>query len=352
MKKVLATLVSILFMAVSCTYTTDINPVKNDVLIGYNTIVGKTSTPVSKALASNQHVFDDTNVFQSYAYYLPIGTAWTYSTTTSGDNGSKPYFNTDVIIKKDVSSNLWRDPNNDWYWPKTYALTFFAWSLNAPSLGFPTGSPTIVTCTDLNGITAAYYDIEANKNVDFLVADIAADKTANENVYTYLGVPTVFKHKLSQFHATVREKEDYDSVGFTLDGISFQSLNKDGNYTQYPDSLQTGSARTDQTFTSTSQDVTSTTPVDVTNIEQYIYLPQDFDDDKTVTITYTIHYDTDGDGTYDLDEPVTVTYKLSDLFGPDGFKPGTRYTLNIIFKMDEIYWDPVVEDWDNNSVNL
>ena len=350
MKRLLITLISILFMFVSCTYT-DINPVNREVGIGYNTVVGKTNVPGTKTLASNQRVFNDANVFQSYAYYLPIGTAWTYS-TNPGDNGAQSYFNTDVIIKKDATANLWKDPNNDWYWPKTYALTFFAWSLNAPNLDFPAGSPTIVECTDQNGIVAMYYDIESNKNVDFLVADIAADKTANENVYTYLGVPTVFKHKLSQFHATVSEKEDYDSVGFTLDGISFQDLNKDGNYTQRPDVFTLGSTRTDQVFTSTSQDVTSTTPTDVTDIEQYIYLPQAFDDDKTVTITYTIHYDTDGDGVYDLDEPVTVTYKLSELFGPDGFKPGTKYTLNIIFKMDEIYWDPAVEDWDNKSTNL
>jgi hypothetical protein len=304
--------------------------------------------PATKALSANQLVFADTNVFQSYAYYLPKGTPWNYS-TVSGDNGAKEYFNTDVIVSKNTTENVWKDPNNDWYWPKTYALTFFAWSLNAPTLDFPAGSSTIVTCTDQNGIVAMYYDIEDNKNVDFLVADIAADKTANENVYTYYGVPTLFRHKLSQFQATVSKKENYEGIEFTLNDITFNDLNKDGNYTQHPDTLVTGTARTDQVYTDSDQKVVSTTPESVSDVEQYIYLPQQFDDDKTIMITYTIGYDTDGDGTTDLEEQVTNTYKLSDIFGSEGFKPGVKYNLNLVFKLDQIYWDPAIENWDDKT---
>ena len=318
--------------------------------IGYTTIFGKMST---KSLSSNQFAFDDANVFQSYAYYLPKGTKWVYS-NAAGDNGAKKYFNTDVIVSKDTENNIWRDKNNTWYWPKTNALTFFAWSLNTSSLDFPAGSPTKVTCSDQNGIVATNYDIEKNKNVDFLVADIAADKTANENIYTYVGVPTLFRHKLSMFHATVSKKENYPNIEFTLKKIEFTELNKDGDYTQYPDVMTCGSGKSNQIYTDVSQKVNSlsTNPQEVSDVNQSIYLPQDFDDDKTIVITYTIGYDTDDDGDIDITEEVTATYKLSELFGNDGFKPGTRYNLNIVFKMDEIFWDPAIEEWDENTITI
>lgn len=347
MKKILFILS--LFILVSCA-DVKITPQDKQVSIGYTTLVDK-SNAATKVPTFTRKVFDNANIFQSYAFYLPLGTLWTYS-VISGDNNSKPYFNTDVIVKKDITNNIWRDPNNDWYWPKTYALTFFAWSLNAPTLDFPTNSSTKVTCTDQNGIVATEYDIELNKNIDFLVADIAADKVANENVYNYQGVPTVFKHKLTQFNATISKKENYSGIEFTLNSIVFNNLNKSGNYTQNPDIMKVGTIKSNQTFTDKNQIATSLTPVDISNIDQYIYLPQDFDDNKTITITYTIGYDTNNDGSIDLEEPVTVTCKLSDLFEIDGFKPGTRYTLNIIFKMDEIYWDPVVEDWEDKSFTL
>lgn len=337
---------TLVFSLIACSKTELVVPTYNgDREISFLTVTGRNATS-TKALGANQTVFADTNIFQSYAYRLPKGTAWTYS-TVSGDNGAEPFFNTDVIVRKDTANNIWRDTTNTWFWPKTYALTFFAWSLNTPTLDFPAGSPTIVGCNDQNGIIAADYDIEANKNIDFLVADIAADKTVNENVYTYVGVPTLFRHKLSSFNVTKKLKEDYPGVTFTINDITFNNLNKDGNYTQNPDTLVVGSSRTDQIYTDTDQPVDTTATVDVTNVNQFIFLPQDFDDDKTITIIYTIDQDPNGDGIIDFTETVTETYKLSDLYGDGGFKPGKRYVLDLIFSMDPIYWDPAVQNWED-----
>ncbi len=342
MKKFLIFVSLILSMCVSC--------VKNEVITRDQeiTFVQAITRQTTKSLAANQKVLADTNKFQSYSYLLPKGTTWHYS-TIAGDNGSSPYFGVDVIVEK--IGSVWKDPNNTWYWPKTSTLTFFAWSLNSPSLDFPSGSPTIVTCTDQQGIVAMYYDIEANKNVDFLVADIAADKTANENTYTTYGVPTLFKHKLSSFSVTKREKEKYQGITFELDSIIFHNLANQGNYTQNPDTLTCGTTRSDQNYTTTKQGV-DTLKTDVTDVDQFIYLPQDFDDDKTITITYTIKYDTDNDGAADFEETVTNTYKLSDIFNDKGFKPGKKYILDLVFSMDQIYWDPAVEDWEHGDVNL
>lgn len=195
------------------------------------------------------------------------------------------------------------------------------------------------------------YDIEKNKNVDFLVADIAADKVENENMYIYTGVPTLFKHKLSQFYVTICTKEDYSKTEFTLNKIEFKNLNNKGNYTQNPDVFTLGNTKTNQTYTDQNQVVNSTTPTEITKVNQYIYLPQELTDDKTITIEYTIGYDTNEDTTVDMVEKVINTYKLSDLYGSN-FNPGTKYTLNITLALNEILWDPAVEKWTTDITTL
>ncbi len=319
------------------------------------------AVPLTKTPTSTQKEFVNTNVFASAAYYIgedaTSGTvaAWDYGASTTpelfiGTNNSSTGAVEGDEIKWD--GEAWRSTSRKYYWPKKGQLTFFAWSLNKADLDFPTGSSTWVSCTSKQGVVAMYYDIEKNKNVDFMVADIAANKSANENVYYHTGVPTLFRHKLSQVKMTVKEKDKYQDQGvyFTLNDITFTDLNKDANYTQNPDKMAVGSTKSDQSYTSDDQAVDKTTATDITSVDQYIYLPQSLDDaNKTITITYTIGYDLDGDGTVDptkgdIVETITETRKLSDIFGTE-WTMGKKYTLDLTFALNEILWDPAVIDW-------
>lgn len=321
------------------------------------------AAPMTKTPTSTQKEFVNTNVFASAAYYIGEDAtsgkvaAWDYGVSTKpelfiGTNNSTTSAVDGDVIKWDGSA--WRSTSRKYYWPKKGQLTFFAWSLNSDNLTFPSdasGNVTRVSCTPTQGVVAMYYDIERNKNVDFMVADIAADKSANENVYYRTGVPTLFRHKLSQLKLTVKEKDTYQNQGvyFTLKGITFNNLNKDANYTQEPDKMTVGTTKSNQSYTSADQKVDKTTETDITSVDQYIYLPQTFDANKTITITYTIGYDLDGDGTVDPDkgdivETITVTKKLSEIFGTE-WAMGKKYTLDLTFALDEILWDPAVQDW-------
>lgn len=40
--------------------------------------------------------------------------------------------------------------------------------------------------------------MNANQDIDIMVADVQTEQTSNQNVGTYTGVPTIFRHKLSQ----------------------------------------------------------------------------------------------------------------------------------------------------------
>ena len=326
------------------------------------------TSPVVKTPTSTQKDFTNTNVFASAAYYIDETDAngdiikfadWDWNSKTEPDlfigteNANTGAIDGDVIAWN-TTDKVWRSTSRKYYWPKKGQLTFFAWSLNKANLDFPKdakGNSTWVSCTAAQGVVAMNYDIELNKNVDFMVADIAADKTANENVYYHAGVPTLFRQKLSQLYLTVKEKDKYQDqdIYLTLKSITFNKLNKDANYTQTPDKMTVGSTTTDQSYTSADQKVDQTTATEIESVDQYIYLPQSFDDNKTIEVTYTIGYDLDGDGTVDktkgdIVETITETKKLSEIFGTE-WTMGKKYTLDITFALDEILWDPAVQDW-------
>jgi hypothetical protein len=314
------------------------------------------TSPITKALADNQKDFVNTNVFATYAFYHTDD--WVYSTyannvytpdysfyiggTLNQTTGARE----GVTIK--WNGTVWKDPNKSYYWPKNGKLTFFSWSLNKADLTFPEAT-TWLTCTPDQGIVVKNYDVKTNKNIEFMVADIASDKTANENQYSHTGVPTLFRHKLSQFQATVCEAEAYKGIKFTLKSITFPNLAYLANYTQNPDAMAAGTAATEQTYytSETGQVVNTTTAAAVTGVDQYIYLPQSLAN-KTIVIVYDVAYDTNGDGTPEVTETVTATKKLSEIFG-DNWKMGNKYILNIKFSVDEILWDPAVEEWATGS---
>ena len=139
--------------------------------------------------------FKQTNTFTSYAYFLPeTVTNWDAAPTSSQTyiNGAEVSYN--------PSNHYWKS-SSAYYWPKMGKLTFFAWSTNSAAT---TMSGATVECSNTTGITVDELNITANKNVDFLVADIAKDQTANTSSHDdkggntwQNGVPTVFKHALS-----------------------------------------------------------------------------------------------------------------------------------------------------------
>lgn len=345
---------------VACSKT-EVVPVQNDT----QTEITYETAPVTKTLASNQHDFDKSNVFASYAYYHKEDWSWGTSTSDTpslfiGTSGTK---DEGALIawtgsswkhaKWDATANAWVN-DKSYYWPKQGKLSFFSWSLNKENLDFPKGSNIDVTCTANSGIMLREYLIPQDKNVDFLVAEPALNKTKNENTYVREGVPTLFKHKLTDMNFTVKVKDtEYadNGITFTLNSIKFNNVaNGISFYWQHPtESVMVSNTTSTQTYTDKLQVVDKTTPTAVTDVDQHIYIPQTFtDDNQTVTIVYTVTYDTNDDGTPEVTEKVSVSKKISELTGDWGI--GKKYTVNLTFALDEILWDPAVEDWtDVNS---
>lgn len=305
------------------------------VLSQENTEIAYNVAPKTKTLAENQEDFDQRNVFASWAYYLPKDHTWAANRATS-----QPYIVNSKISHK---NGIWKDKDKSYYWPKDGgSLTFLAYSLNKGDLNLA-GEHSEFTCDNAGGVQG-HIELMDNKNTDFLVAEIAADKTANENQYVFNGVPTLFKHKLSRVACTVKKAADYKNKKFELKEINFLSVATYGSYAQLPDEKFTASTvEHDQIYTKAVQEIT-TTAAAVAAEDVVIYMPQTFADETAkIQVKYTVT--TTVGGSTPVVENCEKEISINSKF--DEWAMGKKYTFNLTFALDEITWDPAVEKWEN-----
>ncbi len=341
----------VLFLAAAATLAacskTEVTPVASN----ENSEITFNVAPRTKALSETQTDFSHDNVFVSYAYYLGPGKTW-------ADNNSEAQ---EYIVGSTISydGNLWRNETTSYYWPKDGgSLTFFAYSYNKKDM--TAGDNTGFGCTwELDqdgqhwsgGIHGAF-DVATNKNVDFLVADIAADKTANENTYAHTGVPTLFRHRLSMVNVAANLAENYANKKFILNSVKFTKLCHYATYCQIPEKMTPGGNLflSDQVYAeNVGFEVKSGELIAVpakikggSDVEdgQYIYIPQEFGDDSYIVIKYTVETAV---GNKIVKEECAKQVKVKDVFTK--WEMGHRYTLNLTFSLNEIHWDPAVENW-------
>ena len=351
----------------------EVAPVDVDQEITYQTIETKTAVG-----------FNKTNVFKSYAYFLESGKSW----DAHYSNFASEYIK-DANIGYIASTNAWKNvekngsnwnPAKTYYWPKQGSLTFFAWSMNDANEPAITGAT--VSSPAAKGITVTGYDIAQNRNRDFLVAEIAKNKTKNETHHESgveegsetdswkNGVPTVFKHALSSLAFTVQtvdgadKPKDYSTEGvtFKVKSIKLTGIETTANYSQ---DWRTGSAASLHTWTPTGtgstipvftndsgQVVTATqSPLDVDDSDYTIVIPQTFST-EALEIVYTITTNYTGSNVTETVEYSTAKSNAIDLktkIYTQDWKPGYLYTVAIKFNLDEILWDPSVVEWENGT---
>ena len=349
---------------------------KNEVVpvnSGENQEITFNVAPKTKAdLDEHEHTeFGKDNVFASWAYYLPGTVKWDKK---DGDNTTDPitpattpalYIDGAVIAntKPNGADGVWKAKDKTYYWPKNGSLTFFAYSLNKGDLTL--AASTGFTCTIGAGITG-HIDLKENSNTDFLVAEIAKDMKSNDNgdkAHFTNGVPTLFKHRLSSVAFAIKTWEHYTNKEFKLTNITFHNLSHYGTYGQLPtESFVAGETKYDPVFTKAPQEIPyQTNFVGVTGVDKYIFIPQTFADDATIDVVYTIT--TKVPKSDDVVETVTKPIKLNTLFPTEhndstdpkkvtggGWEMGKKYTIYLTFTLDEILWDPAVQDWEDVNI--
>lgn len=292
--------------------------------------------------------FSTDNKFYSYAYFLPkdkLGWATNY-------NSGEAYISSS-LIEYVTAKTAWKNETTTYYWPKEGQLTFFAWTDYTKN---PAVTGCTISCAKDKGINTTGYNITSNQNKDLMVADIADDQSTNTKEHDgwEKGVPTVFKHVLSNLVFTVKTDEAttgnvYPDGMFKLKSIKLKNVNTVGDYTQgspvasaTPWSNQGTSANLSAysgaviSVTKTAQTLTPATA------DYYIVLPQTFSDTTPVIeIVYTI---TTNYTSTAVEETVTVEKDLKSIYTAN-WENGKMYTLNITLGVEEILWDPDVTDW-------
>lgn len=319
----------------------EVKPVEIDQEITYQTINTKAAS-----------AFSTSHKFYSWAYILASDKNWTKNSATSS-----PYI-TNSLIEYVPGSNAWKNTTTSYYWPKKSGLTFFAWSdaTNDPKVT----SPATVACSNDGGIKFDNFDTSVDKKKDLLVAKIAADQTSNTSAHDSWaqGVPVVFYHVLSAMELTAKTNVDYGTTKFKVKSVVFNDVLCKGTYTQGVNATKTpiesdwNTVTDKSTFdvyspTSPSSELSTTaTPLDAQANDVRIFMPQTLPDDAKVIVTYQVTYGSTG-----ITDEVTIDKDLKSVFTA-GWKPGYKYTLNIVIGLDEVLWDPDIQPWENGTGNV
>lgn len=334
--------------------------------------------------------------FGTLAYYLPSGNTWKDHKANA----------TLYIPKSKVVHNNgnWEVDGKTYYWPKSGSLTFFAYSPFAHEDGTLLAVDKVSNTTHDDGIHILNYDVHAHQATDFMVADIAMDKTANESNGGYTGVPIVFRHKLSQIvginfqtvitnttstgtalvehdyahgHSDIAGNLEAGDVVFKLKKVEVKNLYTVGNYVysgtgadpvandgwmnQDPNSKEpyTWFDKTPEAFDgNTTFNLTYKTQ-DATRNDYLLILPQPLKTsapttptpattDPLIHIEYQVltYSDATNHSTENVSEDVYL-YNIHNSANAIEMNKKITYNFKINLEDRKIYWAPSVENWED-----
>ena len=339
--------------------------------------------------------YPDNLPFGTLAYYLPSGKNWNANKADA----------TLYIPKSEVVHNNgnWEVKGKTYYWPKSGSLTFFAYSPFAHEDGTLLAVDKVSNTTHDDGIYIENYDVHAHQATDFMVADIAMDKTANESNGGYTGVPIVFRHKLSQIvginfqtvitKGTALVEHDYSygrsthgplqagDVVFKLKKVEVQNLYTVGDYVYSGTGAGTGAGsvahdgwanqvlsskekyhwfdKTPEAFAgNTTFNLTYKTQ-DATRNDYLLILPQPLKTsapttptpattDPLIHIEYQVltYSDATNHSTEDVIEDVYL-YNIHNSASAIDMNKKITYNFKINLEDRKIYWAPSVVDWES-----
>lgn len=319
-----------------------------------------------------------TNVpFVSSAFYLEDGKAW-----AANHSEAKPYIENATIS---FNGTNWYDADHAYYWPRAGKLTFFSYSPKAIK------DYTQIEIDRNNGITIPDWDVDSHQNVDIMIADVQTDQTAYQNVGTYTGVPTIFRHALSKIsgftfnlhknyapgYNNATGKYSKDDVVFILKSIVITNMPQKGTYSNtMPSESNIGvwnkavDGVHEYTWYSNDGDgitipYSESTPMAIkanglSPYSELYLLPQLYPEDggPSLEITYTKRtYTGNGNGKNNYtDSPITASVSFYDLFASTGNRLviNRNLTFNIVFNIDSnlITWAPDQQDWGSGDFKI
>lgn len=319
----------------------------------------KTESEVAVKSDSNRIVFDNPVVSSVTRALIPDAVypmTESFSVFAQHENGGQStLYMSDVKASYDGGTNSWI-PEGSYYWPKQGTLSFAAYSpAEAKGNVF-----TSVTWNAASGFVISGFNAETNNDAtklyDLMYSDYAEGKTKDNQLDDnpdYYGVQLKFNHALSALIFKAQTQEDYANATIKITKIEVLNPVANGNLTTVNGNPSTalwtpGTEAVSMSVTGIADAALTSTSTPQGNA--MLMIPQTFDGDVKVKITYTMQMNSG--------EPVTQTYeKVLNTLTENGtatahadWKMATRYTYNIIIGLDEIHFAPTVEDWTDITV--
>lgn len=334
----------------SCTKN-EVNEVTANDQITFQTVVG----PATKALIDGTVYETTAPAFGTVAYYNATGSTFPTSAAL-------------YIPESMVSYSSYWSTATPYYWPKNGSLTFFSYSPY-------TELESSMECNETTGLTLTDWDVHANPDVDVMVADVQTDQTANDSNGGYTGVPTIFRHKLSQIvDVTFKTDKDYNdgtpfSAGekqFFINYVKINKLEQTGTYTSGNDvddaQLGTWELPATPAYDHSYNWFNETTPcgkefksaaTSANTMTYLLVMPQTYEtftapetaaDVSNVEVKYTIRTYTDA--SHYSDDVVTAHVSMYDIFSTSHtLDMNKKVTINFTIGVNQIYWAPSVAVW-------
>lgn len=349
---------------VSCTKNEVYVSENNDAQISFNAPVVQLNT---KAVAGEQPKADGK---YSTAESFNVYASWTKEDYAAGNWGTSLYMD-NVKVSHDTGLNGWA-PADAYYWPKTGVLTFAAYS------------PSDVEGTvayGAKGLTVTGFTVKDTpaEQYDFMYAERSYNRKSSTNeseaghghtAQSYSGVDLVFHHALSSIVFKVKANKDITNTKFTVKKVEILNAQNKGDfaekitdgtaYVSAPEWSNT-TGKVDYVAWAGSQDLAvgngtdETSYVGLTNVTDIILLPQAFantaNGNVKVKITYSITRT--AEGSPEIDGQVAEFDLSNNYEGTEAgvkkaiseWEMGKRYTYNILFDLEKIYFAPEVTNW-------
>ena len=369
MKKVLLFALAAGVALAACTKN-EVKPVDVDQEITFQAVVDKAATKVG--------TFDNG---VTYPIDRPFGTFAFFYTTSGGYSKDAPKYidNAEVTNPNSETTGSAWTTNPKYYWPKQGYLTFMSYS---PYESLKTKVTCAPTDNALAEIKITDWDVNANQDVDIMIADRVDNQTANGNNAGYTGVSTVFRHKLAQISKfSIKTKEDFGNLNsgapqagsklFFLKKIEIQDIVTNGtfssgvkpsneadaigiwtnvdplakkNYTWYENAEGTLAQGNASEFNTNAVTLSSGT---IASNGYLLVRPQTFEasDTKKIEITYVIRSYTSA--TAYSDETVKQSFNIYS--ATHSWDINKKYSFTITVDLNQIYWAPSVVDWEDGS---
>ena len=249
-----------------------------------------------------------------------------------------------VEIEKDATDGSWRNIAKKYLWPSEGSLTFACYS--------PYEYNGTVAASYIKGVSFTDFvaPTDVNEQIDLMAADLITDKKNS-----VAPVPVTFRHLLSQIKFRAQSNFNYTAgtnvSAITIDKLVLHGLNTMADYATTDGTRETGSW---SNYSQASDYVVVSSPVSLvidgtTSVQvgiPILPIPQNASgykwgqnlDIDAVEIVYTIEFD---NGSTSTDTKYFSTVQE--------WKMGYIYTYNIRIGLNEISFDPTVENWETGN---